>query len=261
MTKKNRNVDNTPTMSIEELKQLEQSESGELSPNELSLIEQMKAMQAQLEKLQSIQSSSSRQLAEAQVTIRKAKLNEDTYDLVIGTSNNATDLPGQGGLDIYVATSADHLHSQIRAKCNQFGRPIAFIPVVLYPQLVQDSKRPFQSLTTKDGEKIPNFKLGQTGVNQSYASHFVTDPDTGKQIEVSLTAFAVINANMSLADGDLTNPAKLRDSLDRRLERENKAHRDQNAHPEDNPETPAFIGYQLSQGIQNRLDMERPSTL
>ena len=68
--KKNRINNDTPTLSLAELKQLEQSESGELSPNELAMIEQVKAMQAKLDAMAVAAAAANAKATEAELILR-----------------------------------------------------------------------------------------------------------------------------------------------------------------------------------------------
>jgi hypothetical protein len=251
----NRNLDGLTEHSIDELKS---QSTPDFSSADIELLAQMKAMQAELAAAKAAASTAKADAARAHRELVAKKLEEDSYDIVVGTSNNATDLPREGGLDIYVANSADHLHQQISAHGNRWERPIAWIPVVLYTALKQDAKKPWQSITTKEGTQIPNFKLGQTIVNQSYGSHTVTDPVTLDKLTVSLTGYASLSVAMNISTGDLQDPKQLADRLDKAHEKSQKLVRYNNGDPDSNPETPAFIGYEQSNKPGVRFTADQP---
>ena len=257
--KKNRINNDTPTLSLAELKQLEQSESGELSPNELAMIEQVKAMQAKLDAMAVAAAAANAKATEAELILRKQALDNETFNVLISSwDQKRTDLPRQGGLDIYVASSVTELTRQLSEHGDKWGRPVAWIPVLLYPQLKEDG-----AYVTKAGKSVPKLKLGQTVANESFANHTVVDPVTGKKRTVSLSCYATINCNVDPASGHPTDPVELAEKIERAIEKDEKVRRYDNGDPDSSPEIPAFIGYMQSQGLHQRLKSEggRPAQL
>ena len=187
--------------------------------------------------------------------LRRIDLENACLNQVVGIyGSNVTSLPGVAGLDIHVASSVSQLAANLRASLNSsdmFGGPIAFIPVVLFPT-PKDTGKP-QTFTDRDGKPLRNMSMGRTIVNDSYASVTVVDPDTGKPRSISLTGMCVISAKMDTQSGDFADPTKLANRIDARIEREGRSNV---AHPEDNVDAPAFIGYQQSAGAINRWRAE-----
>jgi hypothetical protein len=217
----------------------------------------MKRMEAQLAELQAAKSAAESKAKDAEIVLRKQKLDAETFNVLLSSwDQKRTDLPSQGGLDIYVANSATQLCSAIEQHGDGFGRPVAWIPVLLYPQLLQDG-----SYTNKAGAQVPKYKLGQTVANESFAVATVVDPTTGKKSSVSLTCYATISVNVDPSTGQPTDPTKLHEKLEKAIEKDDKARRYNNGDPDNDPEIPAFIGYMQSQGLAARLAADRPAAL
>lgn len=187
--------------------------------------------------------------------LRRIDLENACVNQVVGIyGSNVTSRPGEAGLDIHVASSVTQLAANLRASlnsCDDFGGPIAFIPVVLFPT-PKDTGKP-QTFMDRDGNPLRNMAMGRTIVNDSYASVSVIDPDTGKPRTISLTGMCVISAKMDTQTGDFADPVKLANRIDNLLERESRS---KTAHPEDNVDAPAFIGYNQSAGAINRWRAE-----
>jgi len=259
---KNKNSNRNPDgLTEHDINELRDNPPSEFSTADIELLQAMKAMQAEIASLKQQASSAKADAAKLNKELMVKKLTEDSYDIVVGTSSNATDLPREGGLDIYVANSASHLFQQVSAHGDRWERPIAWVPVVLYTALKQDAKKPFQSITTKDGSQIPNYKLGQTIINQSYGTHTVTDPQTLDKVTVSLTGYASLSVAMNISSGDIQDPKALMERLDRAHEKNAKLVRYNNGDPDSDPETPAFIGYEQSNKPGVRFVADQPDAL
>jgi hypothetical protein len=67
---------------------------------------------------------------DAEIVLRKSRLDTETFNVLLSSwDQKRTDLPSQGGLDIYVANSATQLCSAIEQHGDSFGRPVAWIPL------------------------------------------------------------------------------------------------------------------------------------
>jgi len=181
-------------------------------------------MMARLRRFESLEAevlAARREASGATAALRARDLADGCIQTTIGLGNNATCLPGDGGMDIIVARSIESLASQLKASMDgatAFDGPVAFIPVVLFPMVVPDKARPFQAITTREGKPIANLVVGRTFVNNSYAEHWVTNPVTGEKRLISLSGMCFINAAMDLTTGDLADPTSIQDRIDRRGE-------------------------------------------
>lgn len=108
-------------------------------------------------------------------------------------------------LDLIVGTSPAQLLSNLRSLLGTSDQPfaggsLALIPVRLWPMAIQPSPNGENGHRGKPtfqlGDRtLPNLLCGATSINQSYASHRVYNPLTGKAEDISLTAFASVSVN------------------------------------------------------------------
>lgn len=178
----------------------------------LSALKTQEELQARLDAVEA-------DLRKARAEARRARLSNLIYEDSIGTGTSATAHPSEG-LDIVVASDLPQLIANIKALINSeaFSEgPIAFLPVRIWPLAVQpteDGKESFGitgfpivgqykdkrtgqlmgGLTDRNtGEPIPNYELGRSRFQGSYACVEVLV--NGRPQLVSLSGMARVSVN------------------------------------------------------------------